>query len=362
MSYTTFSPSSKPIFRRWLPPLLTLSLALIIFLLNEYHALDAAHSTPTIPILADTVCPTPNERFFAPVIQELHAQGADPKFVKSLINDPRTAFNETLVRINVVGQKKKADYSPNYGDYAARCVKEFMLEYDSLFQAEEKVYGVPKEVIASLLWVETKHGSITGMHHVPSVYLSVAMSAQPEYVAKNKKTMREQAETDADLVELEKKIETRAEKKAKWAVKELLALQQMQALSPIPVFQLYGSWAGAFGWSQFLPSSYVKFAVDANGDGKANLFHAPDAVFSVGHYLKTAGWGDDKTHQRRALYAYNNSEDYVSAILALARRSGSDDISLAATKKSSKPSKYTKRTKKRGTLAYNGKSSKSRRK
>lgn len=359
---TSYVPPSKTTLRRWLPPVLTLILALVIFLLNEYTSLDAADNADKTVTKKDSMCLTPNERFFAPVIQELHVQGADPKFVQTLINDPRTAFNETLVRINVIGQKKKADYSPNYGDYAARCVKEFMQEHDSLFQAEEKMYGVPKEVIASLLWVETKHGSITGMHHVPSVYLSVAMSSQPEYITKNKKTMREQAESGSDLEELEKKIETRAEKKARWAVKELLALQQMQALSPIPVFQLYGSWAGAFGWSQFLPSSYVKFAVDANGDGKSNLFHAPDAVFSVGHYLKTAGWGDDKTHQRRALYAYNNSEDYVSAILALARRSGSDEISLAATKKSPKGSKYTKRSKKRGAMAYNSKSSKSRRK
>jgi membrane-bound lytic murein transglycosylase B len=46
-----------------------------------------------------------------------------------------------------------------------------------------------------------------------------------------------------------------------------------------------GSWAGAFGIPQFLPSSFLKFAVDGNGDGVIDLFDMEDAIYSVGNYL-----------------------------------------------------------------------------
>ncbi len=366
MNTASTNISRSPV-RQWLPFLFTALFALATLLLVEYFSVSASGSSdgkPSSLLLrtakADT-CKTPNERFFAPVIKELLTQGADSGFVKMIVNDPRTAFNETLVRINVIGQKKKADYSHNYTDYSVRSVQEFVEEHDSLLAAQEKKYGVPKEVVAALLWVETKHGTITGLHHVPSVYLSVAMCAQPEFIEKNKKAMHEKFDgEEAEAKELEEKIEQRAEKKAKWAIKELLALRQMQGILPLPIMNLYGSWAGAFGWSQFLPSSYLRAAVDGNGDGKVDLFQIADAVFSVGNYLNTAGWGSDKNQQRRALYNYNNSDDYVSAILALARKAGSDEISAAALKhvkysKHSKRSKHTKSTAKKSVRSSKSK-------
>jgi len=329
----------KPSFRQcalsYLPLVLTVAVALGMMLVTGFFSMQASSSmnTTATPLVAAEECLTPNEKFFASVIKDLRSQGGDSAFIKMVVNDPRTAFNETLVKINVVGTKKKADYSHNTTDGATRAVREFMQKHDSIFTLAEQKYGVPRDVISALLFVETKHGNNTGMHHVASVYLSVAMCNQQEYIDKNKQALREQFEGSAEeLQALETKIDERAQKKAKWALKELLAMQQMSKISPKPVLALYGSWAGAFGMPQFLPSSYVRSAVDGNGDGQINLYDVTDAIFSVGNYLKTANWGASTERQRKALYAYNNSDDYVSAILSLARRA-SDDNDPALQKK-----------------------------
>ncbi|HPU23830.1 MAG TPA: lytic transglycosylase domain-containing protein, partial [Candidatus Kapabacteria bacterium] len=86
----------------------------------------------------------------------------------------------------------------------------------------------------------------------------------------------------------------------------------------IPIGDIYGSWAGAFGIPQFLPSSYVKYAIDGNNDGVVDLFNLSDAVFSVANYLKSHGWGEMLSEQRKAIFAYNNSTAYVDAVMKLA--------------------------------------------
>ena len=60
-----------------------------------------------------------------------------------------------------------------------------------------------------------------------------------------------------------------------------------------------GSWAGAMGQTQFMPSSYLKYAVDFDGDGRRDIWRStPDALASIANYLKGFGWNDDETWGR----------------------------------------------------------------
>ena len=60
-----------------------------------------------------------------------------------------------------------------------------------------------------------------------------------------------------------------------------------------------GSWAGAMGQTQFMPSSYLKYAVDFDGDGRRDIWKStPDALASIANYLKGYGWTDDETWGR----------------------------------------------------------------
>jgi membrane-bound lytic murein transglycosylase B len=110
-------------------------------------------------------------------------------------------------------------------------------------------------------------------------------------------------------------------KRVQMANRELVVLVKMCKRRGIDLFALKGSWAGAFGIPQFMPSSYVIFAVDDNGDGKIDLYDYPDTFASVANYLHRAGWetGNEKK-MRRAVYRYNHEIAYVNAVFAYAER------------------------------------------
>jgi membrane-bound lytic murein transglycosylase B len=261
------------------------------------------------------------EKFFNPVIQKLLAKNIDSVFINHLLADPSTQFNEKYVKFNVTGFLKKADYSSHHNQISVKKSLNFLQNNLDILSKCEKTSKIPKEVITSILWIETRHGNYLGGHHIPSVFLSTAMAENIEYINMNKEILRKDFKVNEDeLKKLELKIEQRAAKKSKWAINEIVALEKIYKNSQIEILDLYGSWAGAFGMSQFLPSSYTNWAVDGNGDGKINLFEVEDAIYSVANYLKINGWGNSIEQQRKAVFHYNNSNAYVDAVLLLAEK------------------------------------------
>jgi murein DD-endopeptidase MepM/ murein hydrolase activator NlpD len=77
--------------------------------------------------------------------------------------------------------------------------------------------------------------------------------------------------------------------------------------------------AGAVGWMQFMPSTWLRYGVDANGDGVADPWNPNDAVYSAARYLAAAGGGSNLDH---AVYAYNHADWYVNEVLGLAQAYG----------------------------------------
>jgi len=188
-----------------------------------------------------------------------------------------------------------------------------------ILEQAERQFAVPKEIIASILWIETRFGNFLGTHHIVSVFLSTAMCNEPEYIRLNEKEIEINFPDDIQKQDsLKIVLKERSERKSKWAINEILALEKMRNRYKIPIGDIYGSWAGAFGIPQFLPSSYVKYAIDGNNDGVVDLFNLSDAVFSVANYLKSHGWGEMLSEQRKAIFAYNNSTAYVDAVMKLA--------------------------------------------
>lgn len=248
-------------------------------------------------------------------------QGVDSAFLNAVMLEPETKFLEKAARINVTNYSQSPDYSHNHNAQSVKAVKEFITEHDSLLKAAEAKYGVSANAIASILWVETKLGKITGNYHVPSIYLSLALCAEQDYIDRSTAAViagRPVDSTQIDSVRL--KVETRAKKKSAWAIEQLKVLAKLDKSGKLNGERLYGSWAGAFGFSQFLPSSYEQWGVDGNHDGRVNLYTLEDAVHSVANYLKSNGWSSTEESHRAAVYHYNNSQAYVDAVLTLAEK------------------------------------------
>jgi murein DD-endopeptidase MepM/ murein hydrolase activator NlpD len=79
--------------------------------------------------------------------------------------------------------------------------------------------------------------------------------------------------------------------------------------------------AGAIGWMQFMPDTWYRWGVDADGDGVADPWNPTDAVFSAARYLAAAGGSTDVS---RAVYAYNHADWYVQEVIGLAQLYGAD--------------------------------------
>jgi hypothetical protein len=93
--------------------------------------------------------------------------------------------------------------------------------------------------------------------------------------------------------------------------------------------------AGAIGWTQFMPATWARWGVDANGDGRRSPYEAADAIYSSARYLRASGAPGD---WYRALFAYNHSDAYVTTVLDRARQLTADG---ALTQPASGPDRAT---------------------
>ena len=275
---------------------------------------------------------------FASLIGRLKSDGWPEEWVAERFRDKRTVF---IPKMTVIKIRKPSASSSEKSAYAWVDTKEsadacasFIAKYEPIMAEAEARYGVDRETIAALMRCETRHGSVTGDYHVFSVYASMALMNDKAFIDSNiERAKSDLASEKADAKRIDSeltRIRTRAESRSKWAYTELVNLLKIDRNGSADAMSIYGSWAGAFGWSQFLPSSYLRSAVDGNGDKKIDLFNPSDAIHSVANYLSKAGYKIGNNASRsRALRSYNNSTAYVESIMALAGRVHAQSASKA---------------------------------
>jgi membrane-bound lytic murein transglycosylase B len=108
-----------------------------------------------------------------------------------------------------------------------------------------------------------------------------------------------------------------------WAANELAEFLKLSHNDQIPPHSVKGSYAGAFGYFQFIPSSFNAYAVDFDGDGQRRFDQWPDVLGSIANYLKRNGYRAGETDFGpsgsvwKSIYAYNHSDNYVKVVLEL---------------------------------------------
>jgi membrane-bound lytic murein transglycosylase B len=267
---------------------------------------------------------------YEPLVRKLVDRGFPERWVRQRFADSRTVFIPKLAKVNprkknTPGGEPVSAYRWVNTDESARACVAFIEKYRDILDSASRRYGVEPEMVAALMRTETQHGKVTGDYHVFSVFASTALLTQPDVIAENlanaEVVLREREADSAEVREQEAYIKARSKKKADWALDELASLLKIERDGKADAMAIKGSWAGAFGWSQFLPSSYLRRAVDGNGDGAIDLFDPADAIPSVANYLKAAGYVRGNNRRvRKALFNYNNSNPYVSSIMGLAAR------------------------------------------
>ncbi|WP_347332035.1 lytic murein transglycosylase B [Marinimicrobium locisalis] len=138
---------------------------------------------------------------------------------------------------------------------------EFWQAHREAFERAQATYGVPPEVILAIIGVETNYGRTTGNHRVLDALTTLAF----DYPPRSPFFRRE--------------------------LEQYFILMREQKQNPLA---FKGSYAGAMGFGQFMPSSYRNYAVDFDGDGLVDIWNNPvDAIGSVANYFAEHGWRRD---------------------------------------------------------------------
>jgi lytic murein transglycosylase len=130
-------------------------------------------------------------------------------------------------------------------------------EWKKTLDAVEKKYGVPREIIVAIWGRETGYGAVKPTKNAVQALATLSfIGARKDYF-----------------------------------YPELIAALQILEGDHLPLEDLKSSWAGAMGQPQFLPSKFLRFAVDQDGDGKRDIWNSvPDTLGSIGNFLKGHGW------------------------------------------------------------------------
>ncbi|WP_166266617.1 lytic murein transglycosylase [Marinobacter caseinilyticus] len=176
--------------------------------------------------------------------------------------------------------RRQPEFTTTFADYLNRRVnesrisqgRELLQQHRALLARVTRETGVPPAYLLAFWGLETNFGSYFGKMSVPSSLATLACD----------------------------------ERRSDYFTGELIAALRIVDEGAIAVEQMEGSWAGAMGHVQFMPSVFLRYAVDADGDGKRDLWNSlDDALMSAGNFLSNLGWNGDYRWGREVLLPAN---------------------------------------------------------
>lgn len=266
---------------------------------------------------------------WSPLMKRLINDGFEEKSVRALFsrNDVQFDPEPMAMKMNEL-LRRSSNYPVSPKPLVSRDVHKRYLRSDMINQARaylernrttleqiRRTYCVPKEVVVSILLVETHLGANTGKRKAFHVLSSMALSTDLEQV-------RSFVPSGIIHNDNEEYARRRCREKSDWAYNELKFLLEYSRINNTDPLSIPGSIYGAIGLCQFMPSNVFLYGVDADGKGGIDLFSAPDALNSIANYLHRNGWGCriEKKNRRRVVMTYNHSQVYANTVLAVADR------------------------------------------
>jgi membrane-bound lytic murein transglycosylase B len=224
-------------------------------------------STPALATAADSLM-NQNEAVSLWATEAAQRLNLDPAWVqKTMQKAQRLPLVEKLVL------PAASPAAKDWGAYRARFIEpiriqagaRFWLRHRATLEKAEREFGVPASIIVGIIGVETLYGQNTGNFRVLDALGTLAF----HFPQAHPRAAERQAFFRGEL-------------------EQFLLLTSRSGANPLAV---RGSYAGALGLPQFMPSSWAKFAVDYDGDGRIDLFTSPaDAIGSVANYFKAFQW------------------------------------------------------------------------
>ncbi|MFB3926247.1 MAG: lytic murein transglycosylase [Syntrophales bacterium] len=266
---------------------------------------------------------------WSPLMSRLVDDGFDRRTIQALFSrsevvfEPDVMSNKLRELIRKRFEKPSASPSRRYRSVYESFLKpeviagarEYVRENRAVLDEITKNYCVPKEIVVSILLVETRLGWFLGTRKAFNTLASMALSSDLEIILPY---------LSSNLITPENEEFARSccRQKSDWAYRELKALIGYAEKTGLDPLAIPGSIYGAIGLCQFMPSHAFTFGIDADGDGRIDLFATSDALHSIANYLQKHGWKCrmSKNRQHRVILSYNHCHTYANTVLSIANK------------------------------------------
>lgn len=206
------------------------------------------------------------------VLSDVQTTAVDMNISNDTINSviQQSVFIPSIIK----SDKNQAEFKLTLADYLGRTVNSRRIkngkikanQYPTLLNKVYKKYGVQPHVILAFWGMESNYGSYKARHKLSDAFLTLIYDGRRKTFFK----------------------------------KQLFALMKLADKNNLDVVKMRGSWAGAMGHFQFIPTTLQAYGKDGNGDGKIDIISSVgDGMFSAGNYLSKLGWNSGEKIVRR---------------------------------------------------------------
>lgn len=208
------------------------------------------------------------------ILDNIRTRAADQNISDNTIRD--TLKSPAFIPAIVKNDNNQAEFKLTLEQYLARTVntarirggKKMHATYPSMLARVEAKYGIQPHVILAFWGMESNYGAVRSRYKLTDAFLTLIYDGRRETFFGN----------------------------------QLLALMKIADDNGLDINDISGSWAGAMGHFQFIPTTLAAYGADGNGDGKIDIIHSiGDAMFSAGNYLNKLGWNSNERIVRKVI-------------------------------------------------------------
>ena len=208
------------------------------------------------------------------MLDDIRTKATEQKISQSVIDD--ALKNPVFIPNIVKSDKNQSEFTLTLDQYLSRTVTNDRVtqghkkraQYPTMLRQIENKFGVPQSVILAFWGMESNYGVVKSRYQLTNSFLTLIYEGR----------------------------------RAEFFSKQLLALMKIADKNKLQIKNIHGSWAGAMGHFQFIPTTLTQYGMDGNADGRIDIINnVGDAMYSAANYLNKLGWNKNERIVRRVM-------------------------------------------------------------